>query len=35
MDKEDVVQIYNGISAIKGMKLPFAETWMDLENFTQ
>ena len=36
MDKEDVVQIYNGILAIKrGKTVPFAETWRDLENFTQ
>jgi len=35
MDK-DVVQIYNGILAIKrGKTVPFAEIWMDLENFTQ
>ena len=33
MDKEDVVHIYNGISAIKNNEImPCATTWMDLEN---
>ena len=33
MDKEDVVHVYNGIllTIKKGRKIPFAETWMDLE----
>ena len=33
MDKEDVVHVYNGIllTIKKGRKMPFAETWMDLE----
>ena len=36
MDKEDVVQIYNGILAIKRNKtMPFAEMWMDLETVIQ
>ena len=34
MDKEDVVYIHNGIllSHEKNEIMPFAETWMDLEN---
>ena len=32
MDKEDVVHIHNGISAIKKVEImPFTATWMDLE----
>ena len=32
MDKEDVVEIYNGMLAIKKKKImPFVATWMDLE----
>ena len=30
MDKEDVVQIYNGI-LISNKIMPFAATWMDLD----
>ena len=36
MDKEDVVQIYNGILAIKRNKIgSFVEMWMDLESAIQ
>ena len=36
MDKEDVVHIYNGISAIKRNEIgSFVETWMDLETVIQ
>ena len=32
VDKEDVVHIYNGLSATKKNKImPFAMAWMDLE----
>ena len=35
MDKEDVVNKYNGILAIKKNKTgSFVETWMDLETVT-
>ena len=32
VDKEDVVQIYNGILAIKSEILPFVTRWMDLKD---
>ena len=34
MDKDDVIHIYNGIvlGHKKERKMPFAATWMDLEN---
>ena len=37
MDKEGVVNIYNGIllSHKKEQNLPFAATWMDLEGIVQ
>ena len=35
MDKEDVLQIYNGILAIKKNKImPSAATWVDLKIIT-